>query len=953
MIIDKALSKVFGTKHERDIKAMNPRVAAISALEPGIKALSDDQIRARVAEIRARVQDGLKNLPADLEERRALSREVLDKELVEVFALVREAAWRSIGQRHYDVQLMGGMVLHEGKIAEMRTGEGKTLVATLAISLNALSGRGAHLVTVNDYLARRDAEWMGRIYQFLGFTVGCIQHDMPDEERRDAYARDITFGTNNEFGFDYLRDNMKFELGHMVQRGHVFAVVDEVDSILIDEARTPLIISGPSEGETDIYYKVDRIIPKLVKGEEIKDKYGNKTTTGDYLLDERAHTASLTEEGVTKCERLIGVENLYDPTNIDILHACQQALRAHTLYKRDVSYVVRDGQVLIVDEFTGRLMPGRRWSDGLHQAVEAKEGVKIEKENQTLATITLQNYFRMYDKLAGMTGTADTEAAEFDKIYKLDVVVIPTNRDMIRIDEHDLVYRTEREKFEAVVEEIAEKSEKGQPVLVGTISIEKSELLSTMLKKRKVPHVVLNAKYHEQEATIVAQAGQVSAVTIATNMAGRGTDILLGGNPEYLAKQKAKDKTPEEIAQIAAEFQKDTAEAHEQVVELGGLHIIGTERHESRRIDNQLRGRSGRQGDPGSSRFYLSLEDDLMRIFGSERLSGLMKRLGMEEGVPIEHRWVTKSIERAQTQVEGRNFDTRKHLLEYDDVMNKQRAEIYRLRKEILTGTLSREYVVALAEDVSEDYVDRHCPAGKDPSEWTWDPFESLVNDTYGFKPSEKGLGAGDTNTELKDKLRTAVRETYEAKEQAVGAQTLRDFEKFFMLQTVDTLWKDHLLALDHLKEGIGLRGYGQRDPLVEYKRESFQLFEAMKEGVEEQILQYLFRFEVAQAPAERPSRDERVPTAEVTDGGQTPSGAAASGSASSRRAAAELEKRRRKDQNLQLQGSFDPTAGGDFDVSTVKATGPKVGRNEPCPCGSGKKYKKCHGATGTGAAAG
>ncbi len=953
MIIDKALSRVFGTKHERDIKAMKPRVEAINALEPGIKALTDDQIRARMAEIRARVQDGLKNLSTDLEERRALSREVLDRELVEVFALVREAAWRSIGQRHYDVQLMGGMVLHEGKIAEMRTGEGKTLVATLAISLNALSGRGAHLVTVNDYLARRDAEWMGKIYQFLGFTVGCIQHDMPDEDRRDAYARDITFGTNNEFGFDYLRDNMKFELGHMVQRGHVFAVVDEVDSILIDEARTPLIISGPSEGETDIYYKVDRIIPKLVKGEEIKDKYGNKTTTGDYLLDERAHTSSLTEEGVTKCERLLGVENLYDPTNIDILHACQQALRAHTLYKRDVSYVVRDGQVLIVDEFTGRLMPGRRWSDGLHQAVEAKEGVKIEKENQTLATITLQNYFRMYDKLAGMTGTADTEAAEFDKIYKLDVVVIPTNRDMIRIDEHDLVYRTEREKFEAVVEEIAEKNEKGQPVLVGTISIEKSELLSTMLKKKKVPHVVLNAKYHEQEATIVAQAGQVSAVTIATNMAGRGTDILLGGNPEYLAKQKAKDKTPEEIEKITAELQKDTAEAHEQVVELGGLHIIGTERHESRRIDNQLRGRSGRQGDPGSSRFYLSLEDDLMRIFGSDRLSGLMKRLGMEEGVPIEHRWVTKSIERAQTQVEGRNFDTRKHLLEYDDVMNKQRAEIYRLRKEILTGTLSRDYVVALAEDVSEDYVDRHCPAGKDPSEWGWDAFGTLVFDTYGFRPSEKGLGAGDTNAQLKEKLRAAVRETYEAKEKSVGAETLRDFEKFFMLQTVDTLWKDHLLALDHLKEGIGLRGYGQRDPLVEYKKESFQLFEAMKEGVEEQILQYLFRFEVAQAPVERAPRDERVPTPGAPEDGSTPSAAAATGSASSRRAAAELEKRRQKDQNLQLQGSFDPTAGGDFDVSTVKASGPKVGRNDPCPCGSGKKYKKCHGATGAGAAAG
>ncbi|HQQ78754.1 MAG TPA: preprotein translocase subunit SecA, partial [Thermoanaerobaculia bacterium] len=675
MIIDKALSKVFGTKHERDVKAMRPRVAEINALEAGIKPLSDDELRARVGAIRTRVQDAMKSLPENVEERRALARETLNKELVETFALVREAAWRAIGQRHYDVQLMGGMVLHEGKIAEMRTGEGKTLVATLAVSLNALSGRGVHVVTVNDYLARRDADWMGRIYKFLGFTVGCIQHDMPDEDRRAAYRCDITYGTNNEFGFDYLRDNMKFELAQMVQRGHVFAVVDEVDSILIDEARTPLIISGPSEGETDIYYKVDRIIPKLVRGEEVKDKYGNKTTTGDFLLDEKAHTSSLTEEGVTKCERLLGVENLYDPVNIDVLHACQQALRAHTLYKRDVAYVVKDGQVIIVDEFTGRLMPGRRWSDGLHQAVEAKEGVKIERENQTLATITLQNYFRMYDKLSGMTGTADTEAAEFDKIYKLDVVVIPTNRDMVRKDEHDLVYRTEREKFDAVVEEIAEKNEKGQPVLVGTISIEKSELLSTMLKKRKVPHVVLNAKYHEQEATIVAQAGQVGAVTIATNMAGRGTDILLGGNPEYLARQKAKEDE-ELYKKLLVELQKETAEAHEQVIELGGLHIIGTERHESRRIDNQLRGRAGRQGDPGSSRFYLSLEDDLMRIFGSDRLSGLMKRLGMEEGVPIEHRWVTKSIVRAQGQVEGRNFDTRKHLLEYDDVMNKQREEI-------------------------------------------------------------------------------------------------------------------------------------------------------------------------------------------------------------------------------------------------------------------------------------
>jgi preprotein translocase subunit SecA len=944
MIIDKALSKIFGTKHERDIKAMQPRVEAIGALEEETHALTDDELRARLAGIRDAVQAQLKDLPAKIEERRQLTREVLDPQLVPVSALVREASRRAIGQRHYDVQLMGGMVLHEGKIAEMRTGEGKTLVGTLAVTLNALTGRGVHVVTVNDYLARRDAEWMGRIYSFLGFTVGCIQHDMDDAERRAAYACDITYGTNNEFGFDYLRDNMKFELTSMVQRSHVFAVVDEVDSILIDEARTPLIISGPSEGETDLYYKCDRIVPKLVRGEEVKDKYGNKTTTGDFLLDEKAHSSALTDEGVSKCERLLEVENLYDPINIDILHGCQQALRAHTLYRRDVHYVVKDGQVIIVDEFTGRLMSGRRWSDGLHQAVEAKEGVKIEKENQTLATITLQNYFRMYDKLSGMTGTADTEASEFDKIYKLDVVVIPTNRDMVRIDEHDLVYRTEREKFEAVVEEILDKHEKGQPALVGTISIEKSEHLSSLLKKRGVPHVVLNAKYHEQEAGIVAQAGQVGRVTIATNMAGRGTDILLGGNPEFLARQKAKDKAPEEYERILSELKVECAAAQEEVIAAGGLHILGTERHESRRIDNQLRGRAGRQGDPGSSRFYLSLEDDLMRIFGSDRLSGLMQRLGMEEGIPIEHRWVTKSIERAQTQVEGRNFDTRKHLLEYDDVMNKQRAEIYRLRKEILTGELAREYVVNLAEDVADDYVDRHCPAAKDASEWNWDALNIIVGQTFGLSLQESGLSRDDTNTELKDKLRVAVHGAYEAKEKALGPDVLRDYEKFFMLQTVDTLWKDHLLDLDHLKEGIGLRGYGQRDPLVEYKKESFQLFEAMKELIEEQILQYLFRFEVARPESETAAERDESRGAPPEISAETSS---VTSSASSRQAAAELERRAKKHQkDLTFQGTFDPTSGGDFHVDTVRsAAGPKVGRNDPCPCGSGKKHKKCHGA--------
>ncbi len=946
MFIDKALAKVFGTKHERDIKAMQPRVAAIGTLEPQVLGLSDDALRARFGEIRSRVEADVPSLPADLEPRRARVREIVDGVLPEVFAIVREAGKRALGQRHYDVQLIGGMVLHDGRISEMRTGEGKTLVATLPVTLNAMTGRGVHVITVNDYLARRDADWMGRIYTFLGLTVGCIQHDMDDDARRKAYACDITYGTNNEFGFDYLRDNMKFEIESMVQRGHIYAVVDEVDSILIDEARTPLIISGPSEGDTDIYYRCDRIIPKLVRGEEIKDKYGNKTTTGDFLVDEKAHTAALTEDGVARCEKLIGVENLFDPTNIDILHTCQQALRAHTLYKRDVAYVVKDGQVLIVDEFTGRLMPGRRWSDGLHQAVEAKEGVKIERENQTLATITLQNYFRMYEKLAGMTGTADTEAAEFDKIYKLDVVVVPTNQEMIRRDEQDVIFRTEPEKFEAVVEEIVEKHESKQPVLVGTISIEKSESLAQMLKKRGVPHVVLNAKYHEQEAAIVAQAGQLGRVTIATNMAGRGTDILLGGNPEYLARQKAKDKTQEEFERVLEELKAECAEAHEEVLRAGGLHILGTERHESRRIDNQLRGRAGRQGDPGSSRFFLSLEDDLMRIFGSDRLSGLMKRLGMEEGVPIEHRWVTRSIERAQTQVEARNFDTRKHLLQYDDVMNRQREEIYGMRKEILTGSLGHDYILALAEDVAEDLVDRHCPENRDAQEWNWVAFESIVGETYGIQPSAEGMTSGDTNRELKEKLRTAVRNAYAVKERRVGPETLRDYEKFFMLQTVDLLWKDHLLALDHLKEGIGLRGYGQRDPLVEYKKESFQLFEAMKEAIEEQILQYLFRFEVAQAPdasapppADEPPQGDALAAMDAIDRATT-------GSQASRRAAAELAAKSRKgeDRNLSYQGAYDPTAGGDFRVDTVRSGGPKVGRNDPCPCGSGKKYKKCHG---------
>jgi preprotein translocase subunit SecA len=715
-MIDRVLAKVFGTQHERDIKKLAPRVAPINALEPAMKALSDDELRGKTGELRSRLAAALEGVPE--EEQKAARGRALDELLEEAFAVVREASVRALGMRPFDVQLIGGMVLHQGKIAEMKTGEGKTLVATMPVYLNALTGRGVHVVTVNDYLARRDAEWMGKIYRFLGLTVGCIQNSQLDDERKKQYACDVTYGTNNEFGFDYLRDNMKFELESMVQRGHIYAIVDEVDSILVDEARTPLIISGPSEENTDVYYKCNRIIPKLVKGEEKKDKAGNKVTTGDYLVDEKSKTAVLTEDGVAKAEKLLGVKNLYDLTNIDLLHGTEQALRAHALYKKDVEYMIKDGQVLIVDEFTGRVLPGRRWSDGLHQAVEAKEGVRIERENQTLATITLQNYFRLYEKLAGMTGTADTEAAEFHQIYKLDVVVIPTNMPMIRIDHHDVVYASEREKFEAVADEIVALREQGQPVLVGTVSIEKSERLSSLLKERKVPHVVLNAKFHEKEAEIVAQAGKSGSVTIATNMAGRGTDIVLGGNPEAFAEhRRAETTSPEEFAALLGRLRAEAAKDREKVLAAGGLHILGTERHESRRVDNQLRGRSGRQGDPGSSRFYLSLEDDLMRIFGSDRLQNVMRKLGMEEGVPIEHRMVSRAIERAQKQVEGRNFETRKHLLEYDDVMNRQREEIYGLRRDILKGKQSKDEILALAEVILDYAIGRSLPEGKGPDE--------------------------------------------------------------------------------------------------------------------------------------------------------------------------------------------------------------------------------------------
>jgi preprotein translocase subunit SecA len=907
-MIDKLLASIFGTKHERDVKAMRPIVADINALEPEISKLSDDGLRAKTAEFRERLRPVVealdsvkKEIPRDenaVKLAQADLQAALDELLPEAFAVCREAGKRVLNMRHFDVQLMGGIVLHRGKIAEMKTGEGKTLVATLPVYLNALTGRGVHLVTVNDYLARRDSEWMGRIYRFLGLTVGVIQNQHGDRERQQAYRCDVTYGTNNEFGFDYLRDNMKFDMEAMVQRDPVFAVVDEVDSILIDEARTPLIISGPSEESVDKYYQVDRIIPKLVK-----DK--------DFQVDEKQHTSVLTEEGVLHAEKLLHVDNLYDPANMDLLHAVTQAVRAHALYRNEVEYIVKDGEVIIVDEFTGRLMPGRRWSDGLHQAVEAKEGVKIEAENQTLATITFQNLFRMYEKLAGMTGTADTEAAEFDKIYKLDVVVIPPNRPMIRRDQADLVYRTEREKFSAIVEEIKEKQKEGQPSLVGTISVEKSEALSSALKKGGIPHVVLNAKYHEREAEIVAQAGRKGAVTIATNMAGRGTDILLGGNPEFLAAQKTKDVTdPVERKRIEEEIQIEWKHEHEAVKKAGGLHIVGTERHESRRIDNQLRGRSGRQGDPGSSRFYLSLEDDLMRIFGGDRIMGLMERLGMEEGVPIEHGMVTRAIERAQKQVEGRNFEARKHLLEYDDVMNKQRESIYTLRRSILEGREGKEYILNAADEIVEFLVDTHYPedAREQPNETE---LNAELYDFFGvdLKSSGADLDA-DRRDEIKYKIIEAVHARYDEKERMVGAENMRLNEKYLLLQVIDQQWKDHLLNIDHLKEGIGLRGYGQRDPLIEYKKESFDLFQEMMERIQDRVVKILWKMQIGGSEGDQ-EEAQRVQRALPP---QPPR------------------------QQLTFSGAPKEPA------APIKRAQMKVGRNDPCPCGSGKKYKKCHG---------
>jgi preprotein translocase subunit SecA len=900
--------------------------------------------------------------------------DAIEPAIVPAFALVREAGRRTLGMRHFDVQLIGGLVLHQGRIAEMKTGEGKTLVATLPAALNALAGKGVHIVTVNDYLARRDAEWMGPIYKLLGLTVGVIVHDLDDEQRRAAYGADVTYGTNNEFGFDYLRDNMKYDLKDCVQRGHQFCVVDEVDSILIDEARTPLIISGPAEESTDKYYRIDKIIPKLIK--EI-----------DYTLDEKMRTATLTEEGVSKCERLLNLGNLYDPANMEIIHHVYQGLRAHTLFTRDVDYVVKEGEVVIVDEFTGRQMPGRRWSDGLHQAVEAKEGVKIERENQTLATITFQNYFRMYKKLSGMTGTAETESAEFNKIYGLDVVVIPTNKPLIRIENPDVVYRTEGEKFDAVVNGVIQEDgtrvagirqyhESGQPVLVGSISIEKSEVIAEFLRKAGIPHQVLNAKQHEREAKIIAQAGRKGAVTVSTNMAGRGTDILLGGNPEamtreYALKNKlampyapaaavigapapvavgagagsgaASTETPgqadapstggngstptkdapmvlfqqegkifqvplEQWKPIYDQFAERCRAEHDEVVAMGGLHILGTERHEARRIDNQLRGRAGRQGDPGSSRFFLSLEDDLLRIFGGERVKALMYRLGMTEGVPIESRLISKRIENAQKAREAQNFEARKHLLEYDDVMNKQRETIYSLRRSFLEGRDQKEFVLERAVSLASWLVDSFCPREQHPDQWNVTQFGNEVLNQFGIDPKAAGIDFAAVNHDgLDETLQEKVRGRYDEKEKLFGAQTLRWLERHILLDIVDAQWKDHLLTLDHLKEGIGLRGYGQKDPLVEFKKEAFNLFEEMMDRIDTEAVRFLFLMQPARPEAEARQIEQR---------------------------------QRRQQQNLQFQA-------GPAQAEAPKPvrSGAKVGRNDPCPCGSGKKYKKCHGA--------
>ena len=1004
VFFDKILTKIFGTANERLIKKLTPIVITISAMEPEIKKLSDEELKAKTAEFKARIAAKLEGIK-DADAIKQAEKDALDEILPEAFAVVREAGWRAVQMRHFDVQLIGGMVLHQGKISEMKTGEGKTLVATLACYLNALAGHGVHVVTVNDYLAKRDAEWMGKIYEFLGLSVGVIVHDLSDDERRAAYAADITYGTNNEFGFDYLRDNMKFEIKDCVQRGHYHAIVDEVDSILIDEARTPLIISGPTDQTTDKYARARRIMPALELGEEIEWTdtkrqaelgiqlgEGQKHLTGDYIVDEKQRSIGVTDDGWMTIEKELGIGNIADAENWELKHYVETAIKAHALYRRDVDYVVKDGEVIIVDTFTGRLMPGRRWSDGLHQSIEAKEGVTIRKEDQTLATITFQNYFRLYQKLSGMTGTAETEAAEFEKIYKLEIVVIPTNKPMRRLENSDVVFRTEKEKYKAVADNIAELHEKGQPALVGTTSIEKSERLSAILQKKGVKHVVLNAKFHEREAEIVAQAGRLGMVTISTNMAGRGTDILLGGNPDFMTRKELVDKKKARAISVAegainpmapAGFQRfyyqgqefeishaewvETNEVHaaaaqkdhEAVIAAGGLFILGTERHESRRIDNQLRGRAGRQGDPGESRFFLSLEDDLMRIFAKQWVSTLLERLGMEEGVPIESRMISKRIEGAQKAVEAQNFEARKHLLEYDDVMNKQREAVYGLRRKLLEGVEQRELIL-------EDYVggilssllDEFCNERTRPDQWDFKGLGEKLVDHFGFSLAGSGIKYEELSRhELGEEIFAKLTESYEAKEKILGAGTMRYHERMVMLSVIDGLWKDHLLSMDHLKEGINLRGYAQKDPLVEYKRESFELFEAMMLKFQEDTARFLFRMQilgpdgqpVTQAVQPRGPVPSAPPVASAArplaaDDGAPREIAIPARAPSTTIDQIEKEFARKKEREL---AAASRQGGGDSSLPTQRRTGEKVGRNDPCPCGSGKKYKKCHGAAG------
>jgi preprotein translocase subunit SecA len=992
-VFNKTLAKVFGTANERAIKRMMPVLEQINSHEAAVKPLTDEQLRDKTVEFRARIATALEGI-TDPDELIAAEKAALDDILPEAFAVVREAGMRIVGMRHFDVQMIGGMILHEGKIAEMKTGEGKTLVATLPCYLNALAGHGVHVVTVNDYLAKRDAEWMGKIYGFLGMTVGVIVHDLSDEERRNAYNCDITYGTNNELGFDYLRDNMKFELPQMVQRGQHYCIVDEVDSILIDEARTPLIISGPTDRTTDKYGIADKIVPQLEEGELI-EKLESKIWSGDYVVDEKARAITVTDEGFEKVEKLLGIGNIADPENWDMKHHIETAIKAHSLYTRDVEYIVKDGEVIIVDTFTGRLMPGRRWSDGLHQAVEAKEGVEVRKEDQTLATITFQNYFRLYKKLSGMTGTAETEASEFGEIYKLDIVVTPTNRVMQRIENSDVVYRTAKEKYFAVADEIERLHATKQPVLVGTTSIEKSELLSGILKSKGVRHVVLNAKFHEREAEIVAQAGRLGMVTIATNMAGRGTDILLGGNPEFMARQdlvkrnvaRAVSAAEGMISPNAApgferfyyqgqEFELPEAEwlaileqhtaatsaEREQVKEAGGLFILGTERHESRRVDNQLRGRAGRQGDPGASRFFLSLEDDLMRIFAREWVSTLLQSLGMEEGVPIESRMISKRIEKAQQAVESQNFESRKHVLEYDDVMNKQREAVYGLRRQLMEGVEQKELITEdYTSTILSGILDEFTPATQHPDQWNVEGLFNGVFDQFGAR-LENEINAHDLNRhDLGDTIFAKLGERYSVKEQILTPATMRYHERVVMLSVLDGLWKDHLLNMDHLKEGIGLRGYAQVDPLVEYKKESFIMFEAMMLSFQEQTARHLFRMQIlapdgtpietAEQLAALQSAAQTPPPARMPQPDQThwqpnqqlPEQTGAPAQAPHTTIdKLEREFEARKQRELAQARSAGAPSG---EVIAPRRTGPEIGRNDLCHCGSGKKYKKCHGA--------